>query len=192
MDFIDNIINVGGFLNGIMNLFSGAVTGGGFLITGVIGLIVLIIAVLLDGVFDFFDLGDGPFSILSVAVFITLFGFLGFVGVAEWGLDPGMAALIGVGAGVLAALGSWQAVKYLRKDTPESKVATLDSMAGKTATVSSPIREGRLGAITLAHQGAITSFAARAVDGTIDAGTSVSIVRMIDTAVALVEPLERK
>ena len=188
MDFVLNLLGIGDFINGITNMLS----GGGFLLLGIIGLVVLVIAVLLDGVFDFFDLGDGPFSILSVAVFITLFGFLGFVGVAEWGLDPGAAALVGVGAGIFAGLASWRVVKYLRKDTPDSKVATLDSMAGKEATVSSPIRAGHLGAITLTHQGAITSTAAQAADETIDSGTPVRIVRMVSTAVALVETLERK
>lgn len=126
---------MGGILNWVTDFLSQNV----FLGIGIIGLIVLIIASILDGVIDALDSGDGPFSLITISLFGSVFGFVGWSAIG-FGASTGTAALIAAIVGLLAAVGSWGVSLIFKKASSTSSIST-ESIVGQTATLSLGIRD---------------------------------------------------
>ena len=170
----------------IVALFDGSlIVGGIFLLIGIIGAVLLLISLLLDGVFDFFDFGDGPLSLTTIAAFATIFGFasFGFVGA---GLSTQMAALFGAGAGVIGGAVSWWLARTLRDDTSNTAVST-STLVGAIAHVILAIPGGsRVGEISLSRHGERLSLTATATEA-IARGEQVRIIATLTPTSVVVE-----
>jgi membrane protein implicated in regulation of membrane protease activity len=132
-----------------------------------------------------------PFNAMSLLVFLTWFGGAGYLlhgPLGSWGWLSLLGAAL---AGLLAAAVVFQ---FLAKVlAPQSK--PLDPadyvLEGQVGTVSSPIRQGRVGEVQYIQQGRRRSIGARAA-GTVplERGTEVVIVT-VEHGLALVEPWEQ-
>lgn len=173
-------------LDWIIALFDGSlIVGGVFLLIGIIGAVLLLISLLLDGVFDFFDFGDGPLSLTTIAAFTTIFGFasFGFVGA---GLSTQLSALFGAGAGVIGGAVAWWLARTLRDDTSNTAVSTGD-LVGSVANVVLAIPGGSgVGEIALSRHGERLSLTASAKEP-IDRGERVRIVTTLTPTSVVVE-----
>lgn len=173
-------------LNWLNALLDGSlITGGIFLLIGVIGAVLLLISLLLDGVFDFFDFGDGPLSLTTIAAFTTIFGFasFGFVGA---GLSPQLSATLGGGAGLIGGAAAWWLSRTLRDETSNTAVST-SALTGHNANVVLTIPGGPgLGEIALTMHGERISLTASAAE-TITRGEAVRIVQTLTPTSVYVE-----
>lgn len=162
------------------------ITGGMFLIIGVVGVVVLLLSLLLDGVFDLFDGGDGPLSLTTVGAFATLFGFTAF-GSVGLGASAGVAALLGALAGVLGGFAAWWLSRSLRDDRSNTAVST-STLAGEVATVVLAIPGGSgFGEIALTKHGERVSLSATAKTA-IERGEQVEILNTLSATSVSVQP----
>lgn len=164
------------------------ITGGIFLLIGVIGAVLLLISLLLDGVFDFFDFGDGPLSLTTIAAFTTIFGFasFGFIGA---GLSAQLSATFGAGAGAIGGAVAWWLARSLRDETSNTAVST-STLVGATAAVVLAIPGGSgVGEISLTRHGERISLTASAKTP-IARGDRVTIIETLTPTSVLVEPAE--
>ena len=89
------------------------VQGSVFLIIGIIGALLLIVSVVLDGIFEVFDFGDGPLSLTTIAAFTAIFGFTSFAMVGA-GASATVAGVVGAVAGVAGGLVAWWLSRLIR------------------------------------------------------------------------------
>lgn len=161
--------------------------GGVFLLIGVIGAVLLLISLLLDGVFDFFDFGDGPLSLTTIAAFATIFGFaaFGFVGA---GVSTQLAALLGAIAGVLGGAVAWWLSRLLRDSASNTAVST-STLVGSQAIVTLAIPGGTgVGEISLTRFGERMSLTAQSAEA-LPRGSAVKITATLTPTQVVVEPL---
>lgn len=175
-------------LDWINSLLDGSLFAGGvFLVIGIVGAVLLLISVLLDGVFDFFDFGDGPLSLTTIAAFTTIFGFAsyGFVGL---GLTPQVAGLLGALAGLLGGALAWWLSRVMRNAESNTAVSTAE-LTGQEAVVVLEVPKGRgFGEIALTRHGERVSLAATA-QVRIARGTRVRITQTLSPTSVIVEPM---
>lgn len=163
------------------------IAGGVFLIIGVVGAILLIIAVLLDGVFDLLDFGDGPLSLTTIAAFTAIFGFTAFATVGA-GASTAVGATVGAIAGVLGGALAWWLSRAIRRAESTTAV-TSDELVGAEASVVLPIPAGGLGEIALVRHGERLSLAATA-DVPIPRGARVRVTQTLTATSVRVETLD--
>ncbi|MHA3683309.1 hypothetical protein ACXR2T_05225 [Leucobacter sp. HY1910] len=174
-----------GIFNWIERLIDGSLLAGGiFLIIGVIGAILLLISLLLDGIFDAFDFGDGPLSLTSIAAFTAIFGFTAFASVGA-GTPTPVAAVLGSLAGLLGGAAAWWLSKLIRGAESTTAVSE-DELVGKTASVVLAIPEGGLGEVALTRHGERVSLAASSA-APVARGAAVRIVQVITSTSVRVE-----
>ena len=162
------------------------VAGGVFLVVGVVGAILLLVSVLLDGVFDLFDFGDGPLSLTTIAAFTALFGFTAFAAVGAGASAP-VGATLGAVAGLLGGAAAWWLSRLIRRAESTTAIAG-DELVGAEASVVLAIPAGGLGEIALARHGERVSLAATA-DAATPRGTRVRITSTLSATAVRVEPL---
>lgn len=127
-------------LDDLMNWAENSMSLGFFLILGVVFLILLVVAFILDGAFELFDLGDGPLSLTTLAAFGTLFGFSGFAAMG-FGASTGVATLVGAIIGAIGGVGAWGLSWFFKKSSTSSTVS-VNSVQGAEATVTLRIPGG--------------------------------------------------
>lgn len=175
-----------GILNWIERLTDGSLFSGGiFLIIGVVGAVLLLISLLLDGIFDAFDFGDGPLSLTSIAAFTAIFGFTAFASVGA-GVATPVAALLGGLAGVVGGAAAWWLSRLIRGAESTTAVSG-DELIGATAAVVLAIPAAGLGEVALTRHGERVSLSA-ASDVPIARGAAVRIVQVITSTSVRVEP----
>ncbi|MFC7766259.1 hypothetical protein [Leucobacter soli] len=139
---------------------------------------------LLDGIFDFFDFGDGPLSLTTIAAFTAIFGFAAFAATGA-GIPTGGAAAIGAVSGVAGGAGAWWLSRAIRG--AESNAAVSESeLVGSEANVVLAIPAGGLGEVALVRHGERVSLSATATTA-IPRGTHVRIVQTLTSTSVLVE-----
>lgn len=126
-----------------------------FLVIGIIGATFLLLSFLLDGIFEAFDfdiLDNGILSTVSLAVFTSVFGFVGWIGVT---LGWSMIANISIGfmGGAVAGIVIGVIMKYLRESSQADGAYSVETLVGKTARVTSGAGAGEYGTITVTFQG---------------------------------------
>ncbi|MBU3995232.1 MAG: hypothetical protein KKF42_05580 [Actinobacteria bacterium] len=162
------------------------VAGGIFLIIGIAGAILLLISVLLDGVFDFFDFGDGPLSLTTIAAFTAIFGFTAFATVGAGASTP-VGAVVGSVAGVLGGAIAWWLSRAIRRAESTTSV-TADELVGAEASVVLAIPAGGLGEVALVRHGERISLSATA-DAPIARGARVRVAQTLTATSVHVELL---
>ena len=172
----------------IEGLFDGSlISGGVFLTIGIIGAVLLLVSVLLDGLFDFFDFGDGPLSLTTIAAFTTIFGFAAFAAIGA-GASTSMATLIGALAGLTGAAIAWWLSRLIRGAESNAAV-TSGELVGAEASVVLAIPAGGLGEVALVRNGERVSLSATS-ETALPRGSRVRIVQTLTATSVLVESIE--
>jgi hypothetical protein len=171
----------------IERLFDGSLFAGGtFLVIGIVGGLLLVISVVLDGVFEVFDFGDGPLSLTTIAAFTAIFGFAAFATVGA-GAGTGLAATVGAVSGLAGGAAAWWLSRLIRSAESTTAV-TSNELVGIEASVVLAIPQGGLGEVALVRHGERVSLAASATE-TIARGTRVRVIQTLTATSVLVEPL---
>lgn len=146
-----------------------------FLIIGGIGLALLIITTIVDGIFEFdFALGDGLLSGPVIAAFLTAFGAGGAIAVGS-----GASTFVGVGVGLAAGatIGgiTGVATKSLMRMPTDATPRAAD-LNGCTGTVVSTIPEDGYGEVSVMLGGQPVKLSARTTGPhTLTVGTAVVV-----------------
>jgi len=125
-----------------------------------------------------FDLGGvSPTPVLLG--FVAMFGIGGLFGLHSFGLGPGGATVVGLGAGAVGAgivLGAFRVLK----SAESTESFSLSDMVGSTGSVSVTIPAHRFGSVILSFAGSSHNIAATA-DVEISAGRLVKVVSVAGT-----------
>ncbi|NJP99318.1 hypothetical protein [Streptomyces zingiberis] len=133
-----------------------------FLGLGSAGLVLLVLALIFDGVLD--GLLDGAFggavSLPALAGFVSMLGFGGAITLGITGAGPVVATLAGTVAGVVTAWLVVRLSRFLMRDgaAPAPRSADLVGLAGPVVT---PIPAGGYGEVMLRAGGQPRKYAAR-------------------------------
>ena len=166
-------------------LLDGSLLAGGvFLIIGIVGGVLLLISILLDGIFDAFDFGDGPLSLTTIAAFTAIFGFTAFALVGA-GLPAALAGGLGAVAGVIGGAAAWWLSRAIRS-AESSTAVTGEELVGSSASVVLAIPAGGLGEVALVRHGERVSLSATA-ESAIPRGALVRITQTITATSVRVE-----
>lgn len=178
---------MGSIADWFARLFDGSLLAGGvFLIIGIVGGVLLLISLVLDGIFDAFDFGDGPLSLTTIAAFTAIFGFTAFALVGA-GLATPVAGALGAVAGVAGGAAAWWLSRVIRNAESNTAV-TGEELVGSLAGVVLAIPEGGLGEVALVRHGERVSLSASS-DVAIPRGAQVRITQTITATSVRVEPL---
>lgn len=176
-----------GILNWLDRLIDGSLLAGGvFLIIGIVGGVLLLLSLLLDGIFDAFDFGDGPLSLTTIAAFTAIFGFTAFASVGA-GMATPVAAVVGALAGLVGGAAAWWLTKLIR-GAESTTALSGDDFVGSEGAVVLAIPEGGLGEVAIFRHGERVSLAATA-DVPIARGAAVRIVQTVTSTSVRVEPV---
>ena len=160
-----------------------------FVVIGVIGIIVVLLSVLLgdvvDGLVDLDSLGGDLFSLAGIAAFLGAFGFGGVISLAVVDVTW-IAVIVGLAAGILAALGAASFTSWLKRSEAHSTFRST-SMVGSTARVITDIPAGGFGEVCVLGSGQSRKRAARS-DVPILAGTEVWISAIVSPTAVEVTP----
>ncbi len=160
----------------IFSWLNTAQASGTFLTIAIISLVVLIIAILIDGIFDF--LGGGAIPLEALGAFGTLFGFIGFACIGG-GVSIGAATTIGGIIGIIGAVGAWWFGRWFKKGSDTNSATDTKTIVGREAIVTLRIPGGSdLGEIALSQNDLRVTFSAMA-DTIITAGSTVEITAVI-------------
>ncbi|MFD5601115.1 hypothetical protein ACFWHR_13795 [Leucobacter sp. NPDC058333] len=178
-------------MDGIMNWFErvldGSLFDGGiFLIIGIAGGVLLLISLLLDGIFDAFDFGDGPLSLTTIAAFMAIFGFASFASVGA-GMSTPVATVVGALSGLLGAAAAWWLSRAIRGAESNTAVSGTD-LFGLTGSVVLAVPANGLGEVAVIRHGERISLSASA-EAPIPRGTQVRIVQIVTSTSVRVEPV---
>lgn len=154
-----------------------------FIVIGVVGVVVLILSMVLDGfdeLFGILDVGDGIFSLTALGSAAALAGAVG-VGVLSLGgagyLAIGLASVIAL----LTLFGVGLAVRRLKRST---KPAQLDVVGLKAITTELTTPE--IGEVRIEHPSEINKRLAHSTGAPIPAGTPVKVVAVDGSRVVVV------
>ena len=175
----------------IDNLLDGT-TGGSltFLVLALVGVVLLLISVILGGIFDIFDAGDGPLSLTTIAAFMAVFGFVGYASVGA-GISVPIAAIIGVLSGGVGGILAWFMARFFQ-NSESSASFEINSLVDTEAYVILRIPGGDgFGEIALARQGQRQTFSAIAKEPIIT-GSKVKILATITNSSVLVEEIKNE
>jgi len=163
----------------------------GFVITAIIGFVVLCIALFLDGVLDMFDisLGSGILSGASLGGLLCGIGFGGMIGVSQgWSLFPSI--LLGLLIGVIIAAIAIALYRWLkRSETPESEYK-LDNIVGSRGTVTAGAAVGQRGLVQVLYLGSPRTVACVA-DYELKTGDSVFVADLLGPELLKVAPTDQ-
>nr|WP_237465003.1 hypothetical protein [Leucobacter luti] len=174
-------------MNWLDRLIDGSVLAGGvFLLIGIIGAVLLLLSLILDGIFDAFDFGDGPLSLTTIAAFTAIFGFTSFAAVGA-GMATPVAAVVGGLAGLLGGTAAWWLTRMIR-GAESTTALSGDDIVGSVGAVVLAIPAGGLGEVAITRHGERVSLAASA-EAPIPRGVAVRVVQTITSTSVRVEPV---
>lgn len=162
------------------------VEGGVFLAIGIVGGVLLLLSLVLDGIFDVLDFGDGPLSLTTIAAFTSIFGFTAFACTGA-GMGGATASLLGALAGVLGGAAAWWLSRLIRGAESSTAVRGED-LIGAEATVVLGIPAGGLGEVALIRHGERVSLSATSL-AALPRGSRVRIESLITATSVSVVPL---
>lgn len=176
-----------GIMDWVGRLLDGSLFAGGiFLVVGVLGAVLLLISLLLDGIFDALDFGDGPLSLTTIAAFTAIFGFAAF-GCVGAGVSTGGAAVLGALAGLLGGAAAWWLSRLIRGAESTTAVSS-DDLVGLEGAVVLDIPAAGLGEVAITRHGERISLSAVA-DRPIPRGAAVRITQTVTSTSVRVAPV---
>ncbi|MFF5919950.1 hypothetical protein ACFY8C_16660 [Streptomyces flavochromogenes] len=167
---------------------------GWFLGLGIAGLVLLVLALVFDGVLegvlDSIGAGlDGFLSLPVVAGFVSALGFTGAITMGAVGTGAGVATGAGVVAGGVVGWGTWRLSRALLRDgvTPAPRGEDLTGTSGSVVTA---IPVGGYGEVLLYLAGQPVKYAAKAATP-VTRGTEVWVESVLSPTSVSVRPVER-
>lgn len=160
-----------------------------FVVVGLIGFVIVVGALVfgdfLDGVFDSVDLGAGLISAPVIGGFLGAFGLAGALTTPA--LGPGLAAVVGVAAGLVfgGAAGLFTRALLRMRTDPTPRAAHL---VGRPGVVVTPVWPGRYGQVRVTAHGQQLHLSARA-DEQLAVGTRIVVVEVTSPTAVVVTPL---
>jgi hypothetical protein len=160
----------------------------GFLWVGVVCVLLLVVAVVFDGLdesFDALDLGPSWFSLPVLAAFLAAFGLAAgalYDGLGSVAVVPGVA--VGVGFGWLAARLSTAAINM-----PTDRTDTEADMLGSLGRIVTPPATGRYGEVLLDRPAGPVKVACTAADA-LPAGTEVVVIDVASSTLVTVQAFD--
>jgi membrane-bound ClpP family serine protease len=145
-----------------------------FVVIGVIGALLLVSSLVFDDVIDELIPGLDFLSGPVVGAFLAAFGLFGWF--LDDGVDSatGVAAIAGVGGGVLFGGLTFRFTRALMHQ-PTDATPTTASLVGQSGRVVTPIRANGLGEVLVSLGGAATKYTATA-DSDVAAGIAIVVV----------------
>ncbi|WP_418955471.1 hypothetical protein [Streptomyces tritici] len=167
---------------------------GWFLGLGSAGLVLLVLALVLDGVVEgvldgFGGAPDGFLSLPAIAGFVSALGFTGAIVLGATGTGAGVAAGAGAVAGAGVARLTWTFGRALTRDGGASAPRGED-LTGTSGSVVTAVPAGGYGEVLLRLAGQPVKFAARS-DVPLARGTEVWVEAVLSPTSVAVRPVER-
>lgn len=147
-------------------------------------LLTVVIGGFLDGAIDAVGIGDGVLSSEVVLSFLATFGLTGAILLGTTDVSMIVAALAGVGAGVVVGAGASAVTRGLANAPTAHQLSAADYV-DQVATVTTSIPADGMGQVHLVLAGQSTSIAARAGEP-IGSGSTVRISTVLGPGVVKV------
>lgn len=159
------------------------------MIIGAVATILLLLAFLLDGLFDWMHLDflDGALGSGTVFAFLAVFGWAGGFTSHNTGLGFFWVVLVASLSGLLAGAMVGGAMRYLQNS--ESGIVAEENLIGKTAFVVLPIPAGGYGKIQVNNAGHLMEVSALSNDP-IPRGTQVVVEAITGPGVVKVKAIQ--
>lgn len=168
-----------------------------FLGLGIAGIVLLVLALVFDGVLEgLFDgagvldgLFDGLLSLPVIAGFVSMLGFAGAIVLGTTGLGAGPATAVGVGAGAGAGWLTWRFSRTLMRDDPAVTPRSED-LVGSSGSVVTAIPADGYGEVLLYLAGQPVKYAAKSAVP-IPRGAEIWVEGTLSTTSVTVRQVER-
>lgn len=121
--------------------------------------------------------GPSPFSLRTISIFVTVFGFSGFLA-NFYGASDFISSAVGMAFGVVFATLAYYGFRMLYAQQGSSTIA-ITGLVGQTAEVINVIPESGVGEVMVVFSGQKQAFLARSRDGQIQAGSKVKVVDVL-------------
>ena len=161
----------------------------GFIVTAAVGLLLLLVFLLFDGILDAVHIdftGSGIFSGASLGGLLTGFGCGGIIGTSQgWPFLFSVGLGLFIGAGIAAA--AVVLYRLLRKAETSDEDFSLDRLVGTSGVVTAASQPGAKGLVQLMYLGSprTVSFTS---DEPLASGTSVVVTEVLGADVVNVIP----
>ncbi|WMX43722.1 hypothetical protein [Streptomyces roseicoloratus] len=165
-----------------------------FLGLGITGLVLLVLALVFDGLWDGVLDGvagglDGFLSLPVIAGFVSALGFTGAIVLGTTGTGAGVATGAGALAGVVAAWLTWRFSRTLMRDGG-SPAPRGEDLTGTSGSVVTTIPAGGYGEVLLYLAGQPVKYAAKA-ESPVARGTEVWVEAVLSPTSVAVRPVDR-
>lgn len=168
-----------------------------FLGLGIAGVVLLVLALVFDGLLEgLFDgvgalegLFDGLLSLPVITGFVSMLGFGGAIVLGTTGLGAGGAAVVGAGAGVGAGWLTWRLSRALMREEPGTSPRGTD-LVGTSGSVVTPIPAGGYGEVLVYLAGQPVKYAAKSADA-VERGAEVWVEQALSATSVAVRPVDR-
>ncbi|MFD3512004.1 hypothetical protein [Streptomyces sp. NPDC058657] len=168
-----------------------------FLGLGIAGLVLLVLALVLDGLLEGLfggfsaleGLFDGLISLPVVAGFLAMLGFGGAITLGTTGLGAGAATGVGAVTGVGAAWLTWKFTRALMRDQTDATPRGED-LVGTSASVVTAIPAGGYGEVLVRLAGQPVKYAAKS-ETPVARGAEVWVEATLSSTSVSVRPVER-
>ncbi|MFH9476474.1 NfeD family protein [Streptomyces anulatus] len=166
-----------------------------FLGLGIAGIVLLALSLLFGGILEgLFDgvldgLFDGLLSLPVIAGFISMLGFGGAIVLGSTGAGTFLATVVGVAAGLVAALLTWKLSKALMRDQTTATPRGSD-LIGTSGSVVTAIPAEGYGEVLLRLGGQPVKYAAKSATP-VARGTEIWVEEALSTTSVAVRPVER-
>jgi len=161
----------------------------GFIVTAAVGLVLLLVFLIFDGILDAVHVdftGSGVFSGASLGGLLTGIGCGGFIGTVQgWAFFPSF--LLGVLIGVAIASVAIVLYRLLRKAEAPEEDFSLDRLIGSTGVVTAGTQAGVRGLVQLMYLGSPRTVSFTST-GPLAAGESVIVTDVLGPDVVNVIP----
>ncbi|MBQ1110985.1 NfeD family protein [Streptomyces anulatus] len=166
-----------------------------FLGLGIAGIVLLALSLIFGGILEgLFDgvldgLFDGLLSLPVIAGFISMLGFGGAIVLGSTGAGTFLATVVGVAAGLVAAVLTWKLSKALMRDQTTATPRGSD-LIGTSGSVVTAIPAEGYGEVLLRLGGQPVKYAAKSATP-VARGTEIWVEEALSTTSVAVRPVER-
>ncbi|MFI1361070.1 hypothetical protein ACH4TV_47050 [Streptomyces sp. NPDC020898] len=168
-----------------------------FLVLGIAGLVLLVLALVFDGVLEgLFDgagvldgLFDGLLSLPVIAGFVSMLGFGGAIALGTTDIGVGAATVVGTGAGLGASWLTWRLSRALMRDESGTAPRGTD-LVGSSGSVVTAIPADGYGEVLVYLAGQPVKYAAKST-ARVERGTEVWVEAALSATSVTVRPVER-
>lgn len=157
-----------------------------FIVVGVIGVVLLVVSILFDDLFDAVVPDVGWVSGPIIGAFMAAFGLFGWAVDSNWQVSLAVAALAGVGGGLALGYFTYKFGMALW-NMPTDATPTANDTVGTEARVVTAIDDGAMGEIVLELAGQPVKFNATA-DAAVERGSRVVVIAVESPTRVHVEP----